>query len=475
MPDNVIILRDAAKAWVTVAERPSNDGEIIIFSPYITGELINEIVAVSEDKSVLLITSLKAQSVIAGSLDLNLLRKLVEDGVKVFSHENLHAKLLVNGDDTIIGSQNFTTGGTFNLETSVQLELSNENRNILNNIINDALSDSVKLTANIIDEYEAECMKHRDLLERLHKNVKKIDQVVLKHLTTKRVLKEKAVSKRVEIPSQRRFPATLKKRIWKKEFRTKSDLPLDQYLSKFGVSQPLDTEEKHQHHKNWLRLHNRGFIFENSYDLIKISQKFNLIDEINLRGGDKIYKGSVMPILNLSTYQLFFAEIHQKQISKFSTRQLVRYAPSDWPFRDDWKVPWNHPKKTQNHSHVRNLAGHHPDESDCFANLSLSLDQFPSSGSKTFILHYFFDGISLRMVKKELIDPWQPNQPLTDLTEKQAFNELEKDITSIVLGSRSDIVDSSYPSRYFDIGSKLELGILMFNNQHPVITITEQK
>ena len=81
MPDNVIIVRDAPKPGLPL-QKACNDGEII-FSPYITGELINEIVAVSEDKSVLLITSLKAQSVIAGSLDLNLLQ-ISEDGVKVF-------------------------------------------------------------------------------------------------------------------------------------------------------------------------------------------------------------------------------------------------------------------------------------------------------------------------------------------------------------------------------------------------------
>ena len=481
MSDNVVILKDASKAWVTVAERPSDDGEIIVFSPYITGELIEEIVTVSEDKSVLVITSLKAQSVIAGSLDLGLLRKLVEDGVKVFSHENLHAKLLVNGDDTIIGSQNFTTGGTFNLETSVQLELSAKNRSVLNQIINDALADSVKLTTEIIDEYELECAKHQVLLADLHNNLRKIDDTIIKHLEYKKARRAELYSSPDNYQASFSFPATISKRVWKKEKGVKWDIPFGQYLFEIGVSESPQipdspwTEELHQHHRIWLEKHSRPHVWESSYHAVKIPSNSRLIDELNLLGGDEVHKFSVIPVFNSTTYQVLFAEIHQTQISKFATWQRVHYHNREYV--QLFKVPWNH-TKTQSHTRVSRLRSHHPDECEFFSNISLEVQQFPRSGLTSFKLHYFFDGNALSLQKRVELDPSYirfTNYELTDLSEEQAFQMLADDIPSIVFGARDDAMDPSNASRYFDTGTKLNLSGALVYGQHPVLTIGKRK
>ena len=40
MSENVVILKDARKAWLSVAQLENHENEIFIFSPYITGEIM---------------------------------------------------------------------------------------------------------------------------------------------------------------------------------------------------------------------------------------------------------------------------------------------------------------------------------------------------------------------------------------------------------------------------------------------------
>ena len=48
MTSNVVVLRDARKAWVSVASRSNQLNEIFIFSPYITGSVVDEIIENSD-------------------------------------------------------------------------------------------------------------------------------------------------------------------------------------------------------------------------------------------------------------------------------------------------------------------------------------------------------------------------------------------------------------------------------------------
>ena len=63
--------------------------EIFIFSPYITGDVLDEIIQNADNKTINIVTSLKAQSVISKSLDIDLLKRLIIEGAKLFSHPNL--------------------------------------------------------------------------------------------------------------------------------------------------------------------------------------------------------------------------------------------------------------------------------------------------------------------------------------------------------------------------------------------------
>ena len=133
------------------------------------------------------------------------------------------------------------------------------------------------------------------------------------------------------------------------------------------------------------------------------------------------------------------------------------------------------PYKTQSHTYVSSVRGHHPDESEYFSNISLEVTQFPRSGITSFKLYYFSDGKTLRLQKRLELEPKYYENDLTELSAQQSFQTLEDDIPSLVFGARSDGVGSSNASRYFDIGTKLKLSGRLIYGQHPFLTIEKRK
>ena len=151
--EKIRFLRDASQAWLSVAELPNRDNEVFILSPYVTGDIIEEITRASIGKTIHLITAFNSNSVVSKSLDLSVLQQLLKRGVKIYSHPSLHAKILINGNQAVIGSQNFTKGGKFNKEASLQLSLSSSERDELNEFINEILSEAKYITKKDIDDF----------------------------------------------------------------------------------------------------------------------------------------------------------------------------------------------------------------------------------------------------------------------------------------------------------------------------------
>jgi len=290
--DNVILLRDASKAWVSVAELPSRENEIFILTPYVTGSIIKEIVTASGTKTVHLITSLNAQSVIAKSLDLELIRELLARQVKVYSHDKLHAKILINGDQAIIGSQNFTTGGKFNKEASVHLKLTANNQDNLAKIINDVIEGSTYLTLKEIDRFQHLCKKYFDELNELNVKLNQINSSI----TQNEILTDhQGLNKDQQIFLQNPAPtihASVRLRSWTSAW-------IDSALYTAIVS---------------------------SKDQPPILDSFEEI-------GHPLEKGTVVPIYDVDNSSLFYGEIHQTQISKICDIGLFKLRLGFWaPF-----------------------------------------------------------------------------------------------------------------------------------------------
>lgn len=134
---------DANDLWLESVKNPQNSGhDLFIFSPFITGNVTLELIHHADYSDAYVITNLKAQSILAGSLDLHLIHKLIQNDVKVFHLDNLHSKILFYGHDLIIGSQNFTRGGKRNEEATVGVAVTNEFSDRVIDYVNDSIEKS---------------------------------------------------------------------------------------------------------------------------------------------------------------------------------------------------------------------------------------------------------------------------------------------------------------------------------------------
>ena len=113
------VLENAFDDWMKVAELTEPTDELFVSTPYITGEVLESVFEISPSHNKFLITELKLQNVLTGSLDLRILENLLLKGVKIFHLRGLHAKVLVSPHGLVLGSQNFTTAGSMNSELSV--------------------------------------------------------------------------------------------------------------------------------------------------------------------------------------------------------------------------------------------------------------------------------------------------------------------------------------------------------------------
>lgn len=295
--DNVILLRDATKAWVSVAELPSRENEIFILTPYVTGSIIKDIIKASGSKTVHLITSLNAQSVVAKSLDLELIRELLFNHVKIYSNDKLHAKILINGDQAIIGSQNFTTGGKYNQEASVHLKLTARNQQNLAEIINDIIAGSTYLTLREIDKFQHLCKRYFEELNQFNATLNRINHSLKadqEELITNELNSEKKVF--LESPCTA-LDATVQTKSWlgssgqKKEYLTIS-------ISKSGR---------------------------------------NLLDAF-AEAGVELEKRSIVPVYDISQRNMFYGELHQWQLTKLATKSNA-YAIEPQSMYPEWSFP----------------------------------------------------------------------------------------------------------------------------------------
>ena len=133
-----------------------------------------------------MVTSLNSSALISGSLDIAILSELLDEGVRIFQIRLCMQKILLNGNIGVIGSQNFTTGGAFNLEASVLMSLSEKNKAEMNEIINEVFENSIVLTREVLEEFKSFFDKYEEQLSELHLALKKVDNFLQQKLEDKK-------------------------------------------------------------------------------------------------------------------------------------------------------------------------------------------------------------------------------------------------------------------------------------------------
>ena len=179
---------DAFEDWMAAANNPRNDGnDIFIISPFITGSVISQIFDAARANQHYVITALKPDSILAGSLEVKALCELHDRGVKLFNIENLHSKVLYYGHDLIIGSQNFTRGGRRNFETSVRVPVQNNLVGDVIEFINNTIENSSRLT---IDEIKTLSESTAELEEE-YKKIRRAFKEAEKKITERKISTDK--------------------------------------------------------------------------------------------------------------------------------------------------------------------------------------------------------------------------------------------------------------------------------------------
>ena len=169
------IFEDVSSKWIELAESANTNDEIFVFSPFITGEILPSVFDVNPSREFFIITCLDANSYLGGSLDLDLLCKLIKRGAKVFHLPRLHAKFMFVGKQLTLGSQNFTIGGKSNVEASIHLSIDKDQVVKIEQLITSKLSTAHLLDEAQIDDFRSDCERIREEFDEVQKQVAEID------------------------------------------------------------------------------------------------------------------------------------------------------------------------------------------------------------------------------------------------------------------------------------------------------------
>lgn len=281
---------DAFEDWLAAAQNPINDGnDIFIISPFITGSVISQIFDAANANQYYVITALKSDAILSGSLEVKQLCELHDRGVLLFNIPNLHSKVLYYGHDLVIGSQNFTRGGRKNLETSVRVNIENYLLSDVIEFINKTIENSSRLTLEDIKSVSEETA----LLEEEYKKIKSAFREA-----------ERKISEKKHFSDEKKAEASL----------VVSDL-MKRCQSKYG---------------NWVKIERKKFEIPERkgdfyYSFVRTKTKMELNSFVPIGSKRRLtlehqkrYLG-----LNLHNLQPFWLPANKTQIAKFSRERLI--------------------------------------------------------------------------------------------------------------------------------------------------------
>lgn len=162
MSEMNVLIGDISPEWLKLAKKASPTDEVFIFSPFITGNMLLHLQENSKAKGFFVVSYLSPEAYLGGSLDIDIIRTLMSRDAKVFHFPKLHAKLMFIRNTAVIGSQNFTDGGQFNLEASAILNMTDSGKEQFLRQITEILKSATILNHKIIDSFVDECEKLRN-------------------------------------------------------------------------------------------------------------------------------------------------------------------------------------------------------------------------------------------------------------------------------------------------------------------------
>jgi hypothetical protein len=180
--NRTFLAQDVYSRWKRVVASAKTN--ITIFTPYFDRVLLALLNANStlDKQQIIIVTDFTPDTALELPNQLRTTKKLLSRGISVLSLQGLHAKvLLVDGNITCIGSQNFTSRGRKNKETSVLPSAMLGNSRFVK-ILNEWRAQAREVTEEEVDELLSQLTplfrKHR----KIHEDIQaEFDEIVERH------------------------------------------------------------------------------------------------------------------------------------------------------------------------------------------------------------------------------------------------------------------------------------------------------
>ena len=325
-------------------------------------------------------------------------------------------KILINGGNAVIGSQNFTTKGSYNAETSVQMVFDKKNQNEMNQFINDVLAESTFVTLNLLSEFNNQCNRFTEELLQLNSTLNKIDKIIEKESNSEKTKLQTKTKPRCK--NKKFLKASIKRNNWKSA----------------GA-------------EGW-------------YDTILISRENGGLIALAEASGAVVKKGDKILIFDTDNQNLIFGETHNFQISKlsqfgFASRSFLGNQVGNK------LILTNHPNEG-------------PSQANFYIMSSYSIDE--KSGEETWQKDFFrFDGSSINYVESIPAGEGKPVDPESVKNSRTHSDQILFNSRSSI-SSGDDELNRPQPfSRHFEVGRKLEVWFELFLGNKPVLFLSTFK
>lgn len=397
----VKILKDATETWLELAKSPAINNELFIITPYFTGTVIPEIIEAAKSKRIVFITCLNTNSVLSGSVDLGIVEQLLtkNQDISIYSHPQLHSKLIYNGYSVVVGSQNFTRKGKTNLEASVFIGQDFADQDFLNPMIEETLLGSTSVDLKKLKQLKVLRDKYSIEYENFMKFINKCDDD-LDNQSNENLIKNNVV------PIGKK-KTTLNLKVKKMPFSTA-----------------------------------KGNSYYHSLQPHQDNMDFKTLFEANV--GKKFNRGYNQKLIYFeSNMRICYGDIYKTAISKFAL---------DWGGGGRASIECDPEEYEEEVLHF-NVKASSPLETQYFSNLCLTT--LTLSGAE---LHLLFNGSSLKIC--DAVIPG-PKFPMSRRVQKE-FSLIEKYLNSRALETIldpsysyteefGDWTERYYPTRFFDV------------------------
>lgn len=410
----IYAFESVAERWVTLAQAMPKDTELFVLSPFITGDTILEVFKTCRTTKRYLITSLSPDAYLGGALDIEILRLLIKEQVKVFHLKNLHAKVLFAGRHITVGSQNFTDGGKLNVEASIALEITKSQKQNLEMSVNEIIEKSTFVDGDVLDVFELEAERYRNRYEELQKGLLQVDEALEEHFLKDNDVKDIALD----------------------EAET-TKLDFETYYRSIPVRVVEKEYETYLDYERYFTLQSSDYTEILNVFLTDDGQLFELENQMRYL------------CLELNSLRPYWIRANKKQIGKFASGLI--------------DTSWHSPDGGAN-VHVNLLD---PKEEHDYSNIRLEYEVEKYGRIKMGVL-FTGQNFHLMSVHNEAVDePVEIINDWTDLLSTHVTPILEQAPAKIL--RQFNFKNSKFgesPSRLFTTNQRMRLGLHKFGNKH---------